>query len=61
MSRLVAIILGVPGGYYINTLTMETVTDFIFLAVVRRIKSDIAGKALKVRPGIQWDRFNLSV
>ena len=31
MSRLVAIILGVPGGYYINTLTMETVTDFIFL------------------------------
>ena len=31
MSRLVAIILGIPGGYYINTLTMETGTDFIFL------------------------------
>ena len=33
MSRLVAIILDVPGGYYINTLTMETVTDFSILGL----------------------------
>ena len=38
VSRLVAIILDVPGGYYINTLTMETVTDFIFLG--SRITAD---------------------
>ena len=38
MSRLVAIILDVPGGHYINTLTMETVTDFIFLGF--RITAD---------------------
>ena len=38
VSRLVAIILDVPGGHYINTLTMETVTDFIFLGF--RITAD---------------------
>ena len=38
VSRLVAIISGVPIGYYINTLTVETVTDFIFL--VSKITAD---------------------